>query len=100
MTIKNRIIKLEGGGRKQTAVFVIRNGKAVGHFEDQKWENLTRPEYENIKAKLDADGVDIIAVFITAVGMDGPDQGPWDMGLSEEEEEAIRRTNTRDAQLS
>ncbi len=66
MKLRSRIEKVEAARPKRFACFSVINDIAKGRAwwrDDLTWENLTRPEYEQLKKDLEAKGVKIIVVF-------------------------------------
>lgn len=83
MKLETRVNKAEAVTRpKRTVYFIIENGRASGWYwwttdSTVKWKDLTKAEFDDVTAKLQQDGAEIIAINITSVYPDGREYDGW-----------------------
>ncbi len=82
MSLIKRIEKVEAARPNKTACFVVANGRANGRAwwrDDLTWENLTRPEFTQLAAEMEADGVKVLKVNIHNVKPTGERVTSWEV---------------------
>ena len=81
MALKGRIEKIEQTARpKRTAFFTIHYGKASGCAwwrDGLTWENLSKPEFEQLAADLKSEGVEVLSINIVGVHAKGQGIDGW-----------------------
>ncbi len=74
-SLKSRVRKLEKK-EPRSVIFIVKNGKASGHAqwkEGLEWKDLSRREYEALKAELEAEDVSVQELHIVKASSQKPD---------------------------
>lgn len=82
MKLRSRIEKVEAARPKRFACFSVINDIAKGRAwwrDDLTWENLTRPEFTQLAAEMEADGVKVLKVNIHNVKPTGERVTSWEV---------------------